>query len=313
MKKLWIVLAMLLLASCTRPAQNIYTALTDGTSLQPGDYVRTLTVDGLERSYLLHVPVEYPLRMPVPVVFAFHGGGGNAAHTADFTGFDAAADTNYFLAVYPNGTGRLEDKLLTWNGGTCCGYAVDHNVDDVAFVRAVVEDLRSFATLDEERIYATGMSNGGIMSYRLACEAADLFAAIAPVAGTLNYAACAPSEPVSLLHIHGTADAHLPYAGGVGEESIAGVDFVSVADSVSFWVAANGCTSTPVETTSGNVVHSVYSDCSSGTVVELYTLTGGLHAWPGADGPGWPGGDEPSQELDATQAIWDFFAAHPKQ
>ncbi|GAB4504230.1 MAG: PHB depolymerase family esterase [Anaerolineales bacterium] len=311
MKRL--LLALLLLSACSRsltpPAAP---TLVSGTALQPGDFLRVLSVGGLERSYRLHVPSSFSLERPSALVLAFHGGGGNADNMVRLTGFDALAEQEGFLVVYPNGTGRLDEKLLTWNGGECCGYAQEQNVDDVAFVRAIVDDLRAFATLDESRIYATGISNGGILSYRLACDAADLFAAIAPVAGTLNYPSCSPTEPVSVLHIHGSADEHLPYDGGVGKESLTGVTFASVADSLRFWTQFNHCDPAPLSSQQGNLRHATYANCAPGGQVELYAILGGLHAWPGAEVPAWPGGDEPSQDLEASQVIWEFFAAHPK-
>jgi polyhydroxybutyrate depolymerase len=151
------------------------------------------------------------------------------------SGFNEVADQNGFIVVYPNGTSLLsEDILLTWNGGTCCGYAQEKNVDDVGFVRAIVPDLQSLVIIDAKRIYATGMSNGGILSHRLACEAADLFAAIAPVSGTLNFSPCNPSRPISVIEFHGTGDQHIPYHGGFGSKSLVNVDFASVQDSVGF-------------------------------------------------------------------------------
>jgi polyhydroxybutyrate depolymerase len=279
--------------------------------LTPGNSTRTLTHSGRERSYIVHVPPAYDSSRPSPVVLVFHGGGGNAENIDKTTHFNKQADEAGFLVVYPNGTGKLKDTLLTWNGGTCCGYAVENNVDDVGFVRLLLSDLRTVASVDEKRIYATGLSNGGIMSYRLACDAADIFAAVAPVAGTQNYAACSPSGPVSVLHIHGTGDEHLPYDGGAGAKSLAGVDFESVAGSIAFWTSFDRCPAKPVSTQNGSVVHDVYAPCAQDSTVELYTVLGGLHAWPGGE-PGWLGGDEPTREFDATQVIWDFFAAHPK-
>lgn len=311
MKRL--LLALLLLSACSRPlTPPAAPTLASGATLQPGDFLRVLSVGGLERSYRLHAPSSFSPERPTALVLAFHGGGGNADNMARLTGFDALSEREGFLVVYPNGTGRLEEKLLTWNGGECCGYAQEQNVDDVAFARAIVDDLRAFAALDESRIYATGISNGGILSYRLACDAADLFAAIAPVAGTLNYPSCSPAESVSVLHIHGSADQHLPYEGGVGEESRTGVAFVSVADSLRFWAQANHCDPAPLSSQQGNLIHTVYANCAPGGQIELYTILGGLHAWPGAAGPAWRGGDEPSQDLQASQVIWEFFAAHPK-
>ncbi len=202
-----------------------------------GETTRTLTHDGLERSYILYIPASINWSRPVPIVFVFHGGTGNAESAIRMSGFNGVADQNGFIVVYPNGTGRLSDnKLLTWNGGTCCAYAQENNVDDVGFVRAIVADLQPLVNIDPKRIYATGMSNGGILSQRLACEAADLFAAIAPVSGTLNFSPCNPSQPISVIEFHGTADQKIPYSGGFGPESLVNVDFTSVQDSIGFWV-----------------------------------------------------------------------------
>lgn len=284
------------------------TAPATPTPPPAGDMTRTLTYDGRERSYILHTPSDYDGTSPIPVVLVFHGGGGNAAGAVAQTGFNDLADQNSFLAVYPNGTGRLDDKLLTWNGGTCCGYAQRQGVDDVGFTRAVVADLQTIAVVDTQRIYATGLSNGGIMAYRLACEASDLIAAIGPVAGTQNVTPCVPQAPVSVIHFHGTDDTHLPYDGGYGPDSLVDVDFVSVADSIDFWVNFNGCDPAPQTDSFADVRH----ESEGGTAVDLYTIIGGKHAWPGSPGPGWPGGDEPTTTISASQIIWEFFAAHPK-
>lgn len=273
---------------------------------------RMLIHAGEERSYNLYVPLSFDASKPAGVVFAFHGGGGNADIMMRTSGFNKIADEEGFLVVYPNGSGRLDDKLLTWNGGTCCGFAQENNIDDVGFVRAMLGDLQTIADIDMKRVYATGMSNGGIMSYRLACEAADIFAAIAPVAGTLNFSPCEPSQEVSVLHFHGTDDQQLPYNGGVGTESLVGVDFVSVQDSLAAWASINGCYSQPRTSSVDEIQHQVWEGCAGSSSVELYTIIGGKHAWPGSDGPGWVGGDEPTQAISASEIIWQFFEAHPK-
>jgi len=236
----------------------------------------------------------------------------NGTYKAAESGFNQLSDEKGFIVVYPNGTGRLGDKLLTWNGGTCCGYAMTNNIDDVGFVRALVADLQASYKIDPKRIYATGLSNGGIMSYRLACEASDLFAAIGPVAGTLNYKQCAPSQPVAIIHFHGTDDTYLPYEGGYGPDSVGGVLFASVKESIDFWLAFNECQQPPQTEAFADIQHDAYVNCAAGTAVELYTILGGKHAWPGSDGPAWPGGDEPTQTISAASLMWEFFMAHPK-
>ena len=282
------------------------------SGLPSGETTRTLTHDGRERSYLLYVPASVDWSKPAPLVLVFHGGTGNGKSAQAMSGFNETAFRNGFIVAYPDGTGRFSDEIiLTWNGGDCCGYAQQEHVDDVGFVRALVAELESQVDIDPKRIYATGLSNGGILSQRLACEAADLFAAIAPVAGTLNFAPCNPSQPVSVIEFHGTADQHLPYDGGVGAQSLVGVNFASVRDSIGFWAAFDGCSASPLTESFSDIQHETWTSCAGSTAVELYTITGGGHAWPGGRG-GWPGSDEPTHTISATELIWQFFAAHPK-
>lgn len=282
------------------------------TSPQTGDSTNILTHNGIERTYLLHVPTSYDESQPAALVLDFHGGGGNANTQMYTSNFSALADEKGFIVAYPNGTGRHEDKLLTWNGGTCCAYAVANQIDDVGFVRAVIAEIQSKYNIDVKRIYATGLSNGAIFSYRLACDASDLFAAIAPVAGTQNYLRCNPSEPVSVIHFHGTDDSHIGYNGGAGPDSLVDVSFESVQDSIDFWLKMDRCGTNRQSESFEDIEHDAYSSCANGTAVELYTIIGGKHAWPGGNGPAWPGGDEPTHSISATRIIWDFFAAHPK-
>lgn len=278
----------------------------------PTDSTESITHDGIERTYILHVPSSYDASKPIPLVLSFHGGGGNAENQRRVSGFNELADKNGFIVVYPNGTGRLDSNVLTWNGGACCGYAAQNQIDDVGFVRALIAELQSQYNIDPKRIYAAGFSNGGIMSYRLACEAADIFAAIGPVSGTLNYAECDPSEPVSVIHIHGTDDTHLPYDGGVGDDSITNVDYESVEESINFWLDHDQCAKTPKSANQPEVRIEAYDECASNSAVHLYTVIGGKHAWPGSDGPAGPAGDEPTQAISASEVIWEFFVAHPK-
>ncbi|OLF13632.1 extracellular catalytic domain type 1 short-chain-length polyhydroxyalkanoate depolymerase [Actinophytocola xanthii] len=239
-----------------------------------------LTVDGRERGYLLHVPPGAEGRLPVLLVL--HGGGGNARQVAGQTGLSDLADEAGFLVVYPNGSGRT--SLLTWNAGACCGYAQRQGIDDVAFLSALLDEVLADQLADPERVFVTGMSNGAMMSYRLACELSDRITGIAPVAGALNVTPCRPTRPVSVLAVHGTADELVPYDGGPPAQPAPGNESwvnASVADSVGFWVDHDGCRRPATERTEGAVTTATYAGCAEGSEVVLHTVAGGGHAWPG--------------------------------
>jgi polyhydroxybutyrate depolymerase len=185
-------------------------------SLGAGDHERSLAIGGTTRTYIAHVSPRVREGRPVPVLFAFHGGGGNASGFKAYAGFDALADREGFVVVYPDGSGRLGRRLLTWNAGGCCGYAAAQNVDDVVFALAVLRDLARNVSVDPARVYATGHSNGAMMAYRLAIEASERIAAIAPLAGAMQAPSFPPARPVSVLHIHSVDDPRALYAGGLG-------------------------------------------------------------------------------------------------
>ncbi len=183
--------------------------------LAPGNHEFTIRHAGRSRTYLVHVPVRAADRPAV--IIAFHGGGGNAVGFQEYAELDAIADRERFLVVYPNGTGPLPRRLLTWNAGDgCCGYALTQKVDDVGFAVAVIDDLERRTAIDRHRIYATGHSNGGIMSHRLAAERPDFVAAVAPVAGSLDLTQFSPRRAVPVLQIHSVDDPRALYNGGMG-------------------------------------------------------------------------------------------------
>lgn len=281
--------------------------------LKPGDHELALTAGGRERTYLLHLPPVYDGKRSLPLVIVLHGGGGNAEGAVRMTGFGEKADKEGLVVVYPNGSGRLRTRLLTWNSGNCCGYAMDKNVDDVGFIRSLIDELVKTRAIDPKRIFVTGMSNGGMMTYRLGCELSDKIAAIAPVAGALNVENCQPANPVSVIIFHGTADEHVLYNGG---EPIRKVDRhfrvdKSVSYAVSFWVKHNGCSEIPKRSVKGNIRTEVYGSGKDGAEVVLYTINDGGHAWPG--GESYLLGTEPTREISATDLMWDFFVRHPKK
>ena len=212
--------------------------------LTPGDSIRSLQVGSLKRSYRVHLPPQYDGSKPTPVVLAFHGGASNAAQMVRFCGLSDKADEAGFICVYPNGTGRMHG-VFTWNGGNCCGYAKQNQIDNVAFVRALLGDLHQVAAVDRKRVFATGMSNGAIFSYRLASEMADQIAAIAPVAGSMGTETCNPTRPVPVIHFHGTDDDFCPFEGGRGRKSVSGTNHFSVEHTIRAWIAADGCPTEP--------------------------------------------------------------------
>lgn len=289
---------------------DIHTPITD-----PGDYSFTLQHGGLTRAYRVHVPSGYDPATAGPLLFALHGGGGNMDYQANdaYYGLITQSDREGFVAVFPNGySKRKSGKFATWNAGNCCGGARDNNIDDVGFIRQIVAHLTAQMNIDRSRIYATGMSNGGMMAYRLGCEMSDVFAAIAPVAGTDNTRSCTPEHPVAILHIHARNDSHVLFAGGAGPDSVAKdkvTDFVSVPDTVAGWVQRNGCATTPRRVLDKPDAYcELYSPCDANAAVQLCVTSSGGHSWPGGHKP--RGDEPPSQAISANEVMWDFFNRH---
>lgn len=285
-------------------------------SLPPGDSTRTIEVHGRTRSYVVHVPKSYDRSKPVAVVLAFHGGGTNAQSMIRFCGLNDTADEAGFLAVYPEGTGRRENALV-WNAGDCCGYAMRRNVDDVAFVDALLDELEAQIPIDSKRIYATGMSNGAMLTYRLASELSHRIAAIAPVAGPMGSETCHPERPVSVLHFHGTADEFAPFEGGRGQKSLSRTEFRSVEHSIDAWVKANGCSEMPEVVELPNhvgdetsVTRKTYGHGKDGAEVVLVVIDGGGHTWPGRQ-PRLRILGRSTGDISANEMMWSFFVKHP--
>ncbi|HEY8259460.1 MAG TPA: PHB depolymerase family esterase [Gemmatimonadales bacterium] len=274
----------------------------------PAARARTLTVDGIERSYLLYVPTGYHASHPAALVIVFHGAGGYPRQMARATKFTLLAEREGFVVAYPAGLGRR------WNDGRRLVPS-----DDVGFIRALIDTLGRELSLDSGRIYATGISNGAMFSYRLACDLPGVLAGIAPVAGAMPAALttqCAHVPPVAVAAFQGTEDRLVPYSGG-NVASRRG-EVLSATASVELWAGIAGCTGEPTVTpeadrvTDGTRVRlSTWSGCRESRDVELYTIEGGGHTWPG--GPGWARAlGRVTRDLDATTTIWSFFASHPK-
>jgi len=279
------------------PDSNGHVTLPVGSSTQG------ITVDGQTRSYRVYRPAG--LNGSAPMVVMLHGGYGSASQAEATYGWDALADQDHFVVVYPDG------ENYAWNGGGgCCGKPAANHVDDVAFITDVVHAVEAEIPIDTRRVYATGISNGGIMSYRMACDT-TLFAAIGPDSATLM-GSCDNPAPISVIHIHGTADTRIPYAGGQGNGS-AEIDGPPVQTVVADWRKVDDCS--PATSTTAGVVTTSVATCPDGRSVELITIAGAGHQWPGSKGHGLAGKlmhlDPPSHALDATTTIWAFFAAHP--
>jgi polyhydroxybutyrate depolymerase len=279
---------------------------------KPGDYRFSFQHKGLSRMYRVHLPASYKPSIAVPLLFALHGGGGNMDYQADDTkyGLISKSEQEGFAVVFPNGYSKLPGgKLATWNAGNCCAAARDEQVDDVGFIREVLTRVSQQVSVDYKRIYATGMSNGAMMAYRLACEMSEVFSGIAAVAGTDNTRSCAPEMPVSVLHIHAKNDSHVLFNGGAGPDSVRAsqvTDFVSVANTIVKWTKQNACALSPKRTLESPAAFcQVYAPCAGGSEVQLCVTETGGHSWPG--GEKLRGNEPPSQAISAVDVMWDFF------
>ncbi|GLY07570.1 PHB depolymerase family esterase [Actinoplanes sp. NBRC 101535] len=325
--------ATLLVSGCSAPTDPT----PDPSQPQPptawqipvGSTAHELRVGDLDRTYRTYRPKNLSETRPAPLVLVLHGGAGSGRQAENSYGWDAQADTGGFLVAYPDGVGR------SWNVGPgCCGPAARDDVDDVAFVKSVIAAVSQGAPLDPARVYVTGISNGGMLAYRLACDT-TLFAAAAPVSGTL-IGDCPRPAPLSILHIHGTADRSVPFDGSPGKRHNGGtgriplnLDGPAVPDLIASWRATDNCpaptstASTPPPAKGGDtgeesakeVVTRLTADCPGGRTVELITIAGAGHQWPGAPGPSQAAIDlldldPPSTALAATPTIWQFFANH---
>ena len=287
--------AMLVVAACGAVAETIE---------------RTLRVGARERSYEIDLPARRDSVRPLAVVIVFHGGGGSADSVRRQSRMSVKGAAEGFIAVYPQGSGGIAGKLRTWNAGTCCGQAMQQSIDEIAFVAALLDDLQATVAIDRARVYATGISNGAMMAYEVACALADRIAGIAAVAGEMTALdRCRPSRPMPVLVIHGSADRNLPIDGGVGAKAFAVHEVRSLASAIDFWRRHDGCSESARSAVDGVVRRMSYSSCNGGSEVEVVTIEGGGHSWPGGDRLA-RFLDPPSTSLDATDEMWRFFARH---
>lgn len=254
------------------------------------------TFDGLNRTYAVYLPASYQPDESFPLLLALHGYTQNGATMMAFSGFNAIADTGNFVVVYPNGISN------SWNVGLPGG----SSADDVGFLLALVDTLHRQFNIDVHRVYSTGFSNGGFMSYKLACEVPNSFAAIAPVSGTMtdaSFASCQPTLSMPVMHIHGTSDYVVSYTGGYGN--------VSAEDALAVWTGFNNCPATPVVedlpdlvAEGSTVQRSTWMPCDDGSEVVLLKVINGGHTWPGSVGA--TGIGITNRDIVASSEIWNF-------
>lgn len=311
MKKVFLCLMIAcLLSACVRPQSD---------ALRPGNHDRSLEVDGLNRTFILHVPPAVREGQPLPLLIVLHGGGGTGQKMQRFLGFDSYADERGFYVAYPDSYQPPGGRGTShWNDGR--GTESTSEIDDVKFLLEMIAEIGRRVPLDTNRLYVTGASNGGMMTYRLGCETEGVFAGLAPVIANIPepiFAACHPSAPVNVLAVNGSADPLIPLEGGEVCEDIrfgcAGGRVVSQAESVGAFAAANGCDPEPqsvtlqVKVEDGTFVEQqTYANCASGAQVVAYIVHNGGHTWPPRPGQ-LPAAGAQSRNLDATRLIVEFF------
>jgi polyhydroxybutyrate depolymerase len=279
--------------------------------------VHSINFKGMERTFRVFVPdaPEAAGSPPPPVVLALHGGASDGEMMARFSGLSEKAATAGFLVVYPDGTGRLP-RVLTWNSGACCGYAQARGIDDVGFLRVVIAFVIKTYDGDPAHVYATGISNGAMMAYRMAAEAPDLIAAVAAVAGTLDIDPALIKTPKPVLHFHGTEDEFVPWNGGHGPKTSLGNEHRSVPETIAAWVRVDGAGPQPETVTLPDkakdgtlVIRHRYAPKAGGSEVVLYEIRGGGHTWPGRVRAERLLG-KATANIDANDIIWEFFSRH---
>lgn len=301
--KLFLVLSVSLLPACDKSE--------DPDSDTVYNSYQSINVDGMERTFVLNLPPTYPdTKGDFALVIGMHGGGGKGRHFGEAYHFNEKSDEANFIAVYPEGVqsdGPL--KARTWNAGTCCDYAMETNVDDIKFISELIDFLTAEYRVDPKRIYAAGMSNGGMMAYRLACDLSNKIAAVAGVSTTMVMnIPCSPNSPIPVLHIQSKVDESVPFNGGIG---VRGNYFPPIDSVLNVWATLNSCLSAPESTSFDQYLFTEWDACSEGATIEYYLTEDGGHSWPGGE-KGTFFADPPSTAIDATNLIWDFFQKHEK-
>jgi len=288
--------------------------------IKSGTHLRRLEISVAfsRRSYLLHIPQKQSPGEKLPLVIVLHGAFSTAEDIEEQSGFSALADREGFLVVYPNGAYGIFGYLQHWNAGFCCGRAADKKTDDVGFIDSVIADISRIVLLDEDRVYITGFSNGGMLSYRYAAERSGRLAAASCLGGSAGSRLTAkdewqtipqPVSPLPMIVFHARDDASVPYKGGQTKRHNSEREYLPVTQSVDFWLKCNGCDSVPEEDQlmGGNVDMKQWGNSLSPDQVRLYSIARWGHRWPGAYFSRNLPDSDPMKNFDAAEIIWDFF------
>ena len=299
----------------------LFSGCIDDIPDDPNTYIRSIPHDGLERTYRIHIPPLFNKSIQMPLVLVLHGGGGTAEGMEEqltLGGFNNLSDKEGFIVVYPDGIEKH------WNDGRKNVTYRTHQekIDDVGFISILIDNITEELNINPGRVYVTGMSNGAMMSYRLACEISEKIAAIAPVTGAIPediVPQCSPSKPVSVLAISGTDDPLVPWDGGDIKSPFFHKPLgkvLSVHDSVNYWVIHNNCS--PISNITWlpdldpgddtRVRREIYGEGDEGTKVILYAIEGGGHTWP--DGLQYLSESrigKTCHDINANEVIWEFF------
>lgn len=307
MRTLAPILIMLLaaLAACDSGSSggNDRAETCSGKSGVPGHHKVVTTSGGLERTYYVTVPQNYYPTRPTPVVFNIHGLTSNAGQQEMMSAMPEKAELEGFISVAPEGTQTPQ----SWNGSGCCAPALTEEIDDVGFFNQMIDELQAEYCVDARRVYSTGMSNGGFMSNKLACELSDRIAAIVPVVSVLDQEVCTPARPVPVLMFNGTLDPLVSYEGRM---------FVGVQSAYTRWLSINACDGAPsVSFQQDDVTCLTHDGCADNATTTLCTVEGGGHTWPGSEAFApileAVGMGHTTFAIDATDTMWDFFVQHP--
>lgn len=277
-----------------------------------------IDVNGVTRTFQIHYPVPMPVNLKngLPLVIVLHGGRSSGEQIAKASRFSAKADKQGFITVYPDGTGKIEGRRLSWNAGDCCDIAMEENASDIAFIEQIIDYMIKFQGANPHHIYLAGLSNGGMLAYRAGAELSNRLAGIGTVEGGMFASQSPPKAPVSILIIHGLKDKTIPFEGGKTKSKLVapymkgGATFLSTQAAFDFWRTKNGCRGEPATKKQGRVVTTAYHQCRAHTVTALQIMDNGAHNWPGSPKMVYSEFDDGSNYMghDATDVLWDFFS-----